>query len=201
MWPSFKYLFEDKEQKRAAAATKAAQQEAKETEGEKLSVLCVQPWLCDCDGDGSAVPKCGRAKHGRGGGGCAWSRPRRAPRARVLKAVLLLGIVSGQMCSPVWFCLLQCGAHFIGWCWFGVRMERTGKAPGRRNTQVSVIERKRSGGRGCLEEGRLGVPGQVWEFRFSPSFPSFPRENCSSRNVWENASKSQTSFFQTSAVF
>ena len=33
-----------------------------------------------------------------------------------------------------------------------------------------------SGGRGCLEEGRLGVPGQVWEFSFLPSFPSFPRE-------------------------
>ena len=42
-----------------------------------------------------------------------------------------------------------------------------------------------SGGRGCLEEGRLGVPGQVWEFRFLPSFPSFPRENRSSRSVWE----------------
>ena len=26
-------------------------------------------------------------------------------------------------------------------------------------------------GRGCLGEGRLGVPGQVWEFRFLPSFP------------------------------
>ena len=24
------------------------------------------------------------------------------------------------------------------------------------------------GGRGCLGEGRLGVPGQVWEFRFLP---------------------------------
>ena len=34
-----------------------------------------------------------------------------------------------------------------------------------------------SGGRGCLGEGRLGVPGQVWEVRFLPSFPSFPREN------------------------
>ena len=34
-------------------------------------------------------------------------------------------------------------------------------------------------------EGRLGVPGQVWEFRFLPSFPSFPRENRSSKNVWE----------------
>ena len=27
-----------------------------------------------------------------------------------------------------------------------------------------------SDGRGCREEGRLGVPGQVWEFRFLPSF-------------------------------
>ena len=44
----------------------------------------------------------------------------------------------------------------------------------------------KSGGRGCLEEGRLGVPGQVWEFRFLPSFPSFPRENCSSRDVCKN---------------
>ena len=58
-----------------------------------------------------------------------------------------------------------------------------------------------SEGRGCLEEGRLGVPGQVWEFRFLPSFPSFPRENRSSKNVWENTWKSQTSFLQTSAAF
>ena len=57
-----------------------------------------------------------------------------------------------------------------------------------------------SGGRGCLEEGRLGVPGQVWEFGFLPSFASFPRENRSLRDfLWENAWKSQTSFFQTSA--
>ena len=28
-----------------------------------------------------------------------------------------------------------------------------------------------SGGRGCLGEGLRGVPGQVWEFRFLPSFP------------------------------
>ena len=27
-----------------------------------------------------------------------------------------------------------------------------------------------SGGRGCLGEGRLGVPGQVWEFRLLLSF-------------------------------
>ena len=58
-----------------------------------------------------------------------------------------------------------------------------------------------SGGRGCLGEGRLGVPDQVWEFRFLPSFPLFPGENRSSSNVWENAWKSQTSFFQTSAAF
>ena len=37
------------------------------------------------------------------------------------------------------------------------------------------------GGPGCLGEGRLGVPGQVWEFRLLPSFPSFPRENRSSK--------------------
>ena len=58
-----------------------------------------------------------------------------------------------------------------------------------------------SGGRGCLGEGRLGVPGQVWEFRFLLSFPSFHQESRSSRNVWENAWKSQTSFFQASAAF
>ena len=46
-----------------------------------------------------------------------------------------------------------------------------------------------SGGCGCLGEGRLGVPGQVWEFRFLPFSPSFPRENRSSRTVWENAWK------------
>ena len=44
-----------------------------------------------------------------------------------------------------------------------------------------------SGGRVCLGEGRLEVPNQVWEFRFLLSFPSFPRECRSSRNVWENA--------------
>ena len=57
------------------------------------------------------------------------------------------------------------------------------------------------GGRGCLGEGRLGLPGQVWELRFLQSFPSFPRENRSSKSVWGSAWKSQTSFFQTSAVF
>ena len=34
-----------------------------------------------------------------------------------------------------------------------------------------------SGGRGCLGEGRLGLPCQVWEFRFLASFPSFARDN------------------------
>ena len=58
-----------------------------------------------------------------------------------------------------------------------------------------------SEGRGCLGEGRLGVPGQVWEFGFLLSFPLFPRENRSSKNVWENTWKSQTSIFQTSAAF
>ena len=58
-----------------------------------------------------------------------------------------------------------------------------------------------SGGRGCLGDGRLGVPGRVWELRFLPSFPSFPRESRSPKNVWENVWKSQTSFFQTSAAF
>ena len=46
----------------------------------------------------------------------------------------------------------------------------------------------------------------VWEIQAKSgssgsSFPSFPRENRSSENVWENPWKSQTSFFQTSAVF
>ena len=46
------------------------------------------------------------------------------------------------------------------------------------------------------------IPGQVWEFRFLPSFPSFPRESRSStKNLWESAWESQTSFFQTSAAF
>ena len=48
-----------------------------------------------------------------------------------------------------------------------------------------LIHRTVSGGRGCLGAGRLGVPGQVWEFRFLPSFPSFPGENRSSINVGE----------------
>ena len=30
--------------------------------------------------------------------------------------------------------------------------------------------------RGCLGEGRLGLPCQVWELSSLPSFPSFPRE-------------------------
>ena len=46
-----------------------------------------------------------------------------------------------------------------------------------------------SGGRGCLGEGRLGLPGQVWELRFLPSSPSFPGEialqNLSGQNAWE----------------
>ena len=46
-----------------------------------------------------------------------------------------------------------------------------------------------SGGRGCLGEGCLGLPGQVWE----PSFPSYLRENRSSKNVWENACPRHTS--------
>ena len=37
--------------------------------------------------------------------------------------------------------------------------------------------------------------------QFLPSFPSFHRENCSSKNVWENVWKFQASFFQTSAAF
>ena len=37
-----------------------------------------------------------------------------------------------------------------------------------------------SGGRGCLGEGRLGLPGQVWELRFLLSFPSFPGEKTAS---------------------
>ena len=44
-----------------------------------------------------------------------------------------------------------------------------------------------SSGRGCLGEGRLGLPGPVWELRFLPSFPSFPMINRSSKNVWETS--------------
>ena len=47
------------------------------------------------------------------------------------------------------------------------------------------VLKRSSGGRRCLGEGRLGVPGQVREFRFVLSFPSFPRENWNSRNVWK----------------
>ena len=55
----------------------------------------------------------------------------------------------------------------------------------------------RSGGRGCLGEGRLELQVQVWELRFLPSFPSFPTENRRSKNVWESAWNSQTSLYQT----
>ena len=49
------------------------------------------------------------------------------------------------------------------------------------NARWSMTSRgPQSGGSGCLEEGRLGLPGQVWELRFLPSFPSFPRGNRSS---------------------
>ena len=44
-----------------------------------------------------------------------------------------------------------------------------------------------SGGRGCLGEGRLGVPGQVWEFSFLPS----PSDHYSS---WHTKQK-QTQFW------
>ena len=45
-----------------------------------------------------------------------------------------------------------------------------------RMSLVKEIPAPISGGRGCLEEGRLGVPGQVWEFRFLPLLPSIIRE-------------------------
>ena len=48
------------------------------------------------------------------------------------------------------------------------------------------------GGCGCLGERRLGLPSQVWELRFLPSFPSFPRENRSSKGVCASPWKSQT---------
>ena len=48
------------------------------------------------------------------------------------------------------------------------------------------------GGRRCLVEGRLGFPGRACELRFGLSFPFLLRENRSSKNVWENAWKSQT---------
>ena len=44
-----------------------------------------------------------------------------------------------------------------------------------------------SGGRGCLGEEHLGLPGQVWEPRLSLLL----RENRSSINVWEDAWKFQ----------
>ena len=59
---------------------------------------------------------------------------------------------------------------------------------------------QRSGGHGFLGEGRLKLPGQVWELRILPSFPSYPTKNRCSDSVWENARKSQTSFYQTSAT-
>ena len=49
-----------------------------------------------------------------------------------------------------------------------------------------------SGGRGCLGEGRLGLSGEVWEFRFLPSFPSFPRENWGCAKGAEKASCGET---------
>ena len=91
------------------------------------------------------------------------------------------------------FSLLFCG-FFVAFSWppFWANFTRT--RPG-------TVFWDHSGGRGCLGEGHLGLPGQVWELRFLPSFPSFPRENCTSKNVGKNAWKSQTSFFQTSAAF
>ena len=52
---------------------------------------------------------------------------------------------------------------------------------------TSAFLRLDSGGRGCLGEGRLGVPGQVWEFRFLRSFPLSPRENRSLHRVLQGA--------------
>ena len=51
-----------------------------------------------------------------------------------------------------------------------------------------------SGGCGCLGDGRLELPDQLWELRVLPSFPSRLGENRSSKIIWENAWKSQTSF-------
>ena len=60
------------------------------------------------------------------------------------------------------------------------------------------VGRSRMSGR---RTSQTGSSRPSLEFRFLPSFPSFPRENRSSKNVWENTWKSQTSFFQTSAAF
>ena len=52
---------------------------------------------------------------------------------------------------------------------------------------------------GCSRtSGRRTSSGEI---RFLPSVPSFPRESRSSKTVWENPWKSQTSIFQTSAAF
>ena len=53
-----------------------------------------------------------------------------------------------------------------------------------------------SGGRGCLGEGRLGLSGQVWEFRFLPSFPSFPRENAVQKQSGKTPGLSGTSVWR-----
>ena len=60
-----------------------------------------------------------------------------------------------------------------------------------------VLGRSRMTGRRKFGSSRPSLGVQVPR----PSFPSFPRENRSSKNVWENTWKSQTSFLQTSAAF
>ena len=58
------------------------------------------------------------------------------------------------------------------------------------------------GGLGVFREKDVGLPGQVLELRSCPFFLYFlgPRENRSSKNVWEKAWKSQTSFSLTYAT-
>ena len=61
----------------------------------------------------------------------------------------------------------------------------------------------------CLRKVADVWKKDVWEFQAKSGSsgscrlfsPSFPRENRSSKNVWENIWKSQTSFLQTSAAF
>ena len=87
------------------------------------------------------------------------------------------------------------------WAFFGSLPLRKGSTLSQAEVRNLKNNVWKSEDRGCLGEGRLGVPSQVWEFRFLLSFPLFPRENRSSRNVWENTWKSQTSVLQTSAAF
>ena len=53
------------------------------------------------------------------------------------------------------------------------------------NWAKARLKKQTSGCREYLGEGRLGLPGQVWELRFLPSFPSFPREKFAHQTMAE----------------